>query len=297
MKNFSFIKNRFVFLAISIVLIVLGVLSIVMRGFNVDIDFIGGTELTYDAGVTLSYDDIKNIESAVKEIVGEDMFSSIRNGGDNNEQIIIRTKVISSDESGTESREQISEKITEMYENAILLSADNVSAEVSGDLKESAIVSTVLAVLLMLVYIAFRFQISSAFAAVICLLHDVFIMVVAYSVFQIPVNSTIIAALLTILGYSINATIIIFDRVRENEKLLGRNVPFADKVDVSIKQTFTRSLNTTFTTLFTIGMVYILGVTSIRDFALPLIVGVIAGLYSSVCLSGVIWHSLRKKSR
>ena len=129
-------------------------------------------------------------------------------------------------------------------------------------------------------------------------------MLVAYSLLQIPVNSTIIAALLTILGYSINATIIIFDRIRENDKAMGRGVSFADKVDDGIRSSIGRSINTTVTTLLTIGMLYILGVTSIKNFALPLIVGIVAGLFSSVCLAGPLWNifnnvaiNMRKKSK
>ena len=146
----------------------------------------------------------------------------------------------------------------------------------------------------MLIYIAFRFQISSAFAAIVCLTHDLFVMLVAYSLFQIPVNSTIIAALLTILGYSINATIIIFDRIRENDKKFTDGEGFSVKVDDGIRNTIWRSINTTLTTLFTIGMIYFLGVTSIKNFALPLIVGIVAGLFSSVCLAGPLWRLFKK---
>lgn len=178
--------------------------------------------------------------------------------------------------------------------DASWLTTDTVSAEISAGLRNSAVLATVAAVVLMLIYIAFRFQISSAFAAIVCLAHDLFVMIVAYSLFQIPVNSTIIAALLTILGYSINATIIIFDRIREDNKKLADISGFADKVDNGIRATLTRSLNTTLTTLFTIGMIYILGVTSIKNFALPLIVGIVAGLFSSVCLAGPLWNIFKK---
>ncbi len=190
-------------------------------------------------------------------------------------------------------RSEITDAITEKFENAEWSSINTVSAEVSEGLKATAVKATAIAVLLMLVYIAFRFQISSAFAAIVCLVHDLFIMLVAYSLFQIPVNVNIIAALLTILGYSINATIIIFDRVRENHKKLGGSASFEEKVDDGIRSTLWRSLNTTITTLLTIGMIYILGVTSIKNFALPLIVGIIAGLFSSVCLAGPLWNKFK----
>ena len=174
-----------------------------------------------------------------------------------------------------------------------LMGVTNVGASVSADLRTAAIIATLIAILLMLVYISFRFEILSGLTAVICLAHDIFVMFAVYSLLQIPLNSTMIAALLTILGYSINATIIVFDRIRENVKLNSKD-KFEENVDRSIKQTLTRSLNTTLTTLFTIGMVYILGVDSIKQFALPIIVGIFAGLFSSVCLAGNIWAILKK---
>ena len=140
----------------------------------------------------------------------------------------------------------------------------------------------------MLAYISIRFDLNSGLAAVVCLAHDVFIMIVAYSLFQIPLNTTMIAALLTILGYSINATIVIFDRIRENRKKLSMT-DFDKVVDTSIRQTLLRSINTTATTFLTIAALFVLGVASIRQFALPLMVGILAGMFSSVFLAGNLW--------
>ena len=146
----------------------------------------------------------------------------------------------------------------------------------------------------MLVYISFRFKVASGIAAVLCLVHDLFVMLTACSLLQIPINANIIAAFLAILGYSINATIVVFDRARENLKRSGDEKSFGEIMDVSVRQTLSRSINTTLTTLFPIGMIYIMGVDSIRNFALPLIVGIVAGLFSSVCLSGPLWVMLDK---
>ena len=140
----------------------------------------------------------------------------------------------------------------------------------------------------MLVYITIRFDLTSGISAVICLAHDLFVMITAYSLFQVPLNSSMVAALLTILGYSINATIIIFDRIRENRKM-HPEYSYEDSANFGVRSTFLRSLNTTLTTLFTITMIYILGVASIKEFALPLIIGIISGFYSSVFLSGSLW--------
>ncbi len=384
MKTFSFIKNQKFFFAIVAVVFVIGIVSFFMNGFNVDIDFVGGTEITYDINKTITKDDEAAIEKAVVGAIGAENFSSLKVSGEN---VIVRTLILETEadtenteavNSVAEYRERITAAITALYDNteelgtqvgtkvaelfpsavladnstatskvftlatgdidkegnAVLytwtdedkeslqtaiadlgkvsvsetelvidfegvssvewLSTDSVSAEISEGLRNSAITATVVAVVLMLIYIAFRFQISSAFAAVVCLAHDLFVMIVAYSLFQIPVNSTIIAALLTILGYSINATIIIFDRIRENDRKFTDGKGFSSKVDDGIRCTLLRSLNTTLTTLFTIGMIYIMGVTSIKNFALPLIVGIVAGLFSSVCLAGPLWRIFKK---
>lgn len=198
-------------------------------------------------------------------------------------------------------REEIEKVVNEAYPFAEgsemetrRISMSTVSPEVSDSLKKTAVIATAVAILLMLVYIAIRFEGRAAIAAIICLAHDVIIMLLAYNLFGIPVSSTIIAAILTILGYSINATIVVFDRIRENRRNLSSSYTFEDAADSAIKATIWRSINTTLTTLFTIGAIYVMGVTSIKNFALPLIVGIIAGVYSSICLSGNIWVALKK---
>jgi len=153
----------------------------------------------------------------------------------------------------------------------------------------------IIAALLMLVYIAFRFEILFAVSAVACLLHDLLIVVAFYAFFRIPVNINFIAAILTVLGYSINATVVIFDRIRENVKTMKRESPDAI-ADKSIWQTMGRSINTTLTTLIMVVLLLVLGVASIKLFALPLLVGMIAGTYSSIFLAGPIWAWLKKKT-
>lgn len=295
--NFSIVKNKkYIFLFTALV-IVAGIVTFCINGFNWDIEFVGGTELSYDLSKTIDKTDEANVEKIVVDIIGKDNFSSIRIVGDNKDTIVIRTKLVDKeDEKVSELREQITAKISEDYEGAVWQSTDTVSAEVSAGLKRSAILAVSVAIVLMLVYIAFRFEVSSAFAAVLCLAHDVFVMLFAYSLLQIPMGSTVIATVLTILGYSINATIIIFDRIRENVKQMpGKS--FGEKVDLGIKSTLTRSINTTITTLITITLIYFMGVTSIKNFALPIIVGIVAGFYSSVCLSGCLWDTFRKKNK
>ncbi|MBP3377844.1 MAG: protein translocase subunit SecF [Clostridia bacterium] len=291
MNKFSYTKNKSKFFLFSAICVILGILCIVVRGVNWDVDFAGGTEMN----IRIKTDDknvAKEVENITKKIVGGD-FSSVTSVSDTTgDSLLIKTNEISS-----EKRDLVMKTIEEKYgkDNVVLLSSNSVSGAISSSLKKSAVLAISIAVILMLAYIAIRFRPLSALAAIVCLLHDIFFVFVAYSLLQIPVNSNIIAVALTILGYSINATIVIFDRIRENNKIMGSARTFEEKADVSVSQTVTRSLFTTITTLLTIGMVYILGVTSIRNFALPLIIGILAGLYSSVCLASNLWVVLDKK--
>lgn len=289
MKNFNFVKNKKYFFIFTAVVLIVGIICIIIKGFNVDTDFAGGTNIQIRIGKTLETADLDNIRSLCESATGETV-SSIQKSGANSDEVIIKMKEIDS-----EKRAQLFDSISAEYNltEDDLLSVTNVGASMSADLRQAALMSTIIAVALMLVYISIRFKLLSAVAAVICLVHDLLVMLIAYSVFSIPMQSTMIAAFLTILGYSINATIIIFDRMREERKL-DRERDLGDIANDSIRATLTRSLNTTLTTLFTIGMIYLFGVESIRSFALPLIVGIVAGLYSSVCLAGNIWVVLDK---
>lgn len=294
MKNFSITKNKKIFFLFTAVCVVLGIVCCIVRGFNWDVDFAGGTEMTVRIGQNTSDKALQqNIEELIKPILGS-KYSSIISTGNAGDEVLIRANELSSEE-----RDQVFETIAAEYslDQNDLLEVNNVSGAISESLRSSAIVATVIAVVLMLLYITVRFELLSAVAAVICLIHDIFFVLVAYSILQIPVNSNVIAVALTILGYSINATIIIFDRIREANKSLGDKASFAEKVDRSVMATMRRSIFTTITTLITIGMVYILGVTSIKQFALPLIVGIVAGLYSSVCLSGNLWSVFKSAKR
>lgn len=289
MKSFNFVKNKKYFFIFSAVVLIVGIICIIIKGFNVDTDFAGGTNIQIRIGKTLEAADLDNIRSLCESATGETV-SSIQKSGANSDEVIIKMKEIDS-----EKRAQLFDSISAEYNltEDDLLSVTNVGASMSADLRQAALMSTIIAVALMLVYISIRFKLLSAVAAVICLVHDLLVMLIAYSVFSIPMQSTMIAAFLTILGYSINATIIIFDRMREERKP-DRERDLGNIANDSIRATLTRSLNTTLTTLFTIGMIYLFGVESIRSFALPLIIGIVAGLYSSVCLAGNIWVVLDK---
>lgn len=296
-----------IFGAIALVLALVGIVSLILlpfgvRAFNFDIDFLGGTTMTYEMHKNLEKTDIDNITSIVKSVEGVTP-SAVQKSEDT--QVVIKTNALD-----TEKREAVFAALKAAYnlndgttknENgevipSDILAIDNVDSVMGADLRNAAILSAVLAIICMLVYIAIRFDWRSGLAAIVALAHDVFIVMGAYVVFRIPVNMTFIAVVLTILGYSINATIIIFDRVRENKKLM-KKTSFADIVNKSVWQTATRSLNTTITTLLAIVLIAVFGVTSIRNFVIPLIVGVIAGLYSSMFISGPVWVKLSKKAK
>ena len=233
--------------------------------------------------------DNAEIAKVVSDATGVEV-STVQKMGDAKTQASIKSLELNS-----EQRDKATTALKEKYgldDNAIL-SVDSVSATVGSELKRNALVGSLIAVLLMLVYISFRFEVLSGCAAVCALIHDVLIMLSVYTIFQIPVDTSLIAALLTILGYSINATIILFDRVRENTRL-KRKESFENIMNLSVRQTLGRSINTTVTTLIVLVVLWIMGVESIKVFTIPILVGVVAGLYSSVLLSGNFWIFFKK---
>lgn len=292
-KNYKFhiVKNRKIFFIISLAVILAGVISFIIQGFNLDIDFIGGTSMQIEnIGIEADRAQCEKISGIVKNVAGFEA-SSVQKIGDDGKGVLIKTKAIDS---------EVSDKIFKSIKTEYNITAeapasiDNVSASVGSELTKQAIWAVSIAIVLMLVYIAFRFEVKVALSAVIALIHDVLIMLTFYSIFRIPVNMTFVAALLTILGYSINATIIIFDRIRENSKYKSKE-SLEDKVNRSVWQTMGRSLNTTITTLCTIGTLAIIGVSSIKIFAVPIIVGLLAGLFSSVFISGNIYYLFKRE--
>jgi len=278
----DFIGKKNIYFIISGIIILAGLISFVMfGGLNLDLDFRGGTAIRMAIGQDFSNDEINEI---VKSVTGNT--SIIQKTGDNNTEVYIKTLEI-----GTDKRDQIVEQIKSKYglEQSALLEANNVSASASTKLIKDALSSIFYSIIFMLIYIWFRFDLRSGFAAVLALMHDVLIMFSVYSIFQIPFNSSFIAAILTIVGYSINDTIIVFDRIRENVKV-DRKSRFADVTNRSINQTLTRTINTSLTTLFTITTLYVLGVASIREFALPIIIGISVGTFSSICIASPLWN-------
>ena len=287
MEKQSFTKNFRLHLLIPAVIVAVAlVLSLCGLGINAGVDFTGGSMLTYKVGEDF---DVKDVETALKDAgIADAQIAKTGSGEDT--QLEIRAKDLG--DASEDRRIALEEELKAKYANLDFVTLETVGATVGRDLIGNAIKSCLIVFVCLLIYIAIRFDLYSGVAALAALLHDILIMcsmmVFARAFYQ--ANTSFIAALLTIIGYSSNNTIIIFDRIRENSRLLTyKGDTHNIIVEASVRQTLSRTINTTITTLITLVMLYILGVDSIREFVFPLIVGMIAGVYSSVMLSGQIW--------
>ena len=281
---FNIVEKKWIFIIISLVIIAAGVVSFFVNGgFNEDIDFAGGTEIIISG---IKYNE-KAITKSLEAIDGVKV-STVQKSDDG---VLVKTMYLEDTQISA-----VKDAIPKDFDGAAVTSVDSISPTIGKELWQSAATSIAIAALLILLYITFRFELLSGLSAVIDLLHDLLIMISFYAIFRIPVNTSFIAAILTILGYSINATIVIFDRVRENSRFM-KKVAFSEVVNKSIWQTLARSINTSLTTLFTLVVLYIIGVQSIKEFALPLIVGIVAGTYSSVFISGPVWAMLKGEKK
>ena len=258
---------------------------------NYSLDFVGGTSTTVDLGKDLSLEELDSqVQPLVSEITGDAnvQFQQIT-GSD---QIIIKTRELNRDE-----REELNTVLQGNFPDMDTenIESENISSTISGEMRSNAILAVVLSVIFMLLYIWFRFRdIRFASSGVLALIHDVVIVLAFYVWSRFSVGSTFIAVMLTILGYSINATIVIFDRIRENLVIMKED-SLRHIVNASITQTLTRSIYSSLTTFMTIFVLYLLGVPSVREFALPIIIGLIAGAYSSVCLTGPLWYVMKTR--
>ena len=295
-RSFSFTKHFKVFAIISAVLIAAGLVGLILslcgvsNVFNFDIDFVGGTTFEFQLDRTADKAVTDHVAELYEQALGRKP-SSVTSTGETG----VRIKALELTDAEVEA---VRDAVVQAYGVDVEkgYQVERVSASVGKDLTRSAFLASGVAVLLILLYIAIRFEFRSGVAAVIALIHDLLVMLSVNVIFRIPFNINFIAAALTILGYSINATIVVFDRVRENRKTM-KTGSFAVIVDTSIWDTMSRSINTTVTTLIVMLMLLILGVSSIRNFALPICVGVLCGCYSSVCISGPLWNLLSRAGK
>ena len=284
--NINVIKYMKIFIIISLVIIGVGLLTAIFLGFNSGIDFTGGTLIQIDFGKKIAVDEIREITDTI------DKSASIVHTGDEQTEVIIRTaKSLDS-----EQRVEFFNLFKKKYQltDEALVNQRKFEAAIGNETKIKALLSVIVATVGMLIYISIRFEFAFGIAAIIALIHDVLIGVSVYAILRIPINSSFIAAMLTIVGYSINDTIVVFDRVRENTKLMKKE-SFTNIVNASVSQTLKRSINTSITTLLAIGSLYIFGVEAIKEFALPLIIGIIAGTYSSIFIASPIWYYISTK--
>ncbi len=296
-KTVNFLAKKNLFFAISLAAIVVGFVFMGINGastgkiLNYSLDFVGGTS----TNVTFNEDmDLAQIDSTVVPVFGNitgDGAVQVQKVAGSNE-VIFKTRELNVDE-----RQQLEQDLVDNFGvNKELITAETISSTISSEMKADAIVAVVIATVCMLIYIWFRFKdIRFAASSVAALIHDVLVVLAFYAIAKVSVGSTFIACMLTIVGYSINATIVIFDRIRENLAGMLKKDSLDELVNRSISQTLSRSIFTSLTTFVMVAALFVLGVTSIREFALPLMVGIVCGTYSSVCITGALWYVLRTK--
>ncbi len=281
--NIKVMKNSKYFALASAAIIVIGIVIMIFAGFNEGIDFTGGTIITLDMGGQYELDVVRQ---ATDEFATTDYLVTISDV--TKAEIKIQDKD-DDPEAQNQIRENIVNKITDTYPLTFNESVERVGATAGAELLQKTVLSVIIACAFMMIYIWIRFEILSGLAALTALIHDVLIMSAIVLIFRTRINSSFIAAILTIVGYSINDTIVVFDRIRENTKRFKHSLNKEQIVDKSVSETIVRSLNTSITTLFTITALYILGVQSIKEFAFPLIIGVISGTYSSIFIASPFW--------
>ena len=289
--NIKVMKNSKFFIAASLLVILVGVVFFIVGGFNLGIDFTGGTVITVDMSGEF---DLEVVKDATQKYATTDY--SVAISDKTKAEIKIQDKDVDPEEQN-QVREDIMNDIKAVYPDAAIESIDRVGATAGAELLQKTIMSVILACGGVLVYIWIRFELLSGFSALVALVHDALIMTALVLIFRTRINSSFIAAVLTIVGYSINDTIVVFDRIRENSKRFSHSLNREAIVDKSVSETIVRSLNTSITTLFTITALYIFGVQSIKEFALPLIVGIVSGTYSSIFIASPLWVALHKLAK
>ena len=297
-KSIDFIGKKAVFFTISGIIIAAGLISMGVhsategKALNYGLDFMGGTSTTADFGKDMSIEDIENdIVPYVEKVTGDSDVQATKVEGTT--QVTIKTRTLSLDE-----RQKLEDTLAENCDvDASTITSQSISSTISGEMRSDALKAVIVSCIFMLLYIWFRFKdIRFAASAILALVHDVLVVITVYALVRISVGSTFIACVLTIVGYSINDTIVIFDRIRENLALkTGKQTAeeLREVANKSLTQTLSRSINTSITTFIMVVMLYILGVASIRDFSLPLMAGLVCGAYSSICIATELWYVMK----
>ena len=295
-KTVNFLGKKGIFFGLSLAVILAGFITMGVYkmntgdALNYSLEFKGGTAttVTFDKSYTL-----EEINSEMVPLIESTTGSAVQiQTVQGSNEVIFKTGSLDVDQ-----RQALNQMFVDNFGvDETLITSETISSTISNEMKSDTILAVAVAIICMLIYIRFRFSdIRFGVSSIACLLHDVLVVITFYALARVSVSNTFIACLLTIVGYSINATIVVFDRVRENMAVMTKKDDLQEVVNRSITQTLSRSLFTSLTTLVMVGALYIWGVTSIRDFALPLMVGIICGAYSSVCVAGALWYVLRKK--
>lgn len=295
-KTIHFVKRRRIFFTISIILMLLGPVGMaVFQGtkgepLNFSLEFKGGTSTTVTFTEDYSIEEIdQQIKPVIQDAIKDAEIQASKVAGSN--QVNFRTKALDVSE-----REALEQALQDNFGVEGEITSQSISSTISSEMRRDALVAVIIATICMLLYIWLRFKdIRFASSAVLALLHDVLVVFAFYVLSRTSVGNTFIACMLTIVGYSINATIVIFDRIRENMKNMKKNDDLEELVDISITQTLTRSIYTSVTTFLTIFVLFLLGVASIREFAMPIMAGIICGAYSSVCVTGPLWYVMKTR--
>ncbi|MFP4697975.1 MAG: protein translocase subunit SecD [Eubacteriales bacterium] len=297
-KAFDFVTNRKFWFTGSAIIIIIGLAFLPINQariddiLNYDIEFSGGTLTVIDFDEEITLDEVeRNIKPIVTEATGDRSPQAQVVTGKN--QVVLKTQTLDINQ-----RTALEDVLFEEFDiEKDSISSESISATISNEMKQDAIIAVVIAAICMLIYITIRFRdYTFGASAVLALIHDIFIVLTIYTVFKIPVNNSFIAAMLTIVGYSINDTIVLFDRIRENKETMNKG-EFNRLINTSISQTITRSVNTSLTTFFMIVVLLVVGygVATLRDFALPLMIGILSGTYSSIFIASPIWYTFKKK--
>ncbi|MBP1761690.1 MAG: protein translocase subunit secF [Firmicutes bacterium] len=279
----QFIENRKWFYMFSSILIIAGIVSMFMQGFNWGIDFTGGSLLRYKMESTITADQVRNTVSELK-LVKE---VSVQKSGS---EFYIRTTELNQEQTA-----KMTSGLKEKFKSVTLESAESVGATIGSELTRNALIAIGIALVLMLIYITFRFEFAFGLAAVLALFHDVLIVLGLFSIFQWEVSSYFVAAILTIVGYSINDTIVIFDRVRENLRSRKKE-ELSTLLNRSIMQTLNRSVNTVLTVLMPLITLLLFGGSTIKVFVIALLIGFLFGMYSSICVASPIYYDYKQRS-
>ena len=289
--KFSIVKRYKIFFAITITFLIIGLGSMLFKGFNMGIDFTGGSIMDLQFNKTVSVAEVRDVlkerdlGNAIIQLESDDSSATSAKG------VLIRTGVISD-----EQRQQVMADLKSKLGDFAIQRVENVGATIGGELIQQAVLAIVLSWVLMIAYITIRFEFRFAIAAIIALIIDVTVTLSYFSLFHVEMDSSFVAALLTVVGYSVNGTIVIFDRIRENLKIHRRSESMTEMVDNSIWQTMGRSIYTVGTSLFAVVAIFVWGGDTIRNFAFAMLVGFSSGAYTSTLLAGPLWMLLHKQT-